>query len=107
MSIKPIDLQTNIAHIHEVAKNEQGRSTAIVDGQHLLEKHSSEDSKRISERLDENKKAEKTAIKKEEDHRRKRKKILKSAEKKDQEKESADGDAIQDDRMGKMIDVKR
>lgn len=105
MSIKPIDLQTNIAHMHEVAKNEQGRSSAIVDGQHILEKHSGDDSKRISERLEENKKAEKTAIKKEEDRKRRRKKILKAAERK--ESEQVIENALQDEMMGKMIDVKR
>ncbi len=107
MSIKPIDLQTNIGQLHEVAKNEQGRSSAIVDGQHMLEKHSGEDSKRISERLEENKKAEKTAIKKEEDRKRKRRKILKAAKVEQKEREHVIENAARDEKMGKMIDVKR
>ena len=105
MSIKPIDLQTNIGQMHEIAKNEQGRSSAVVDGQHILEKHSGEDSKRISERLDENKKAEKTLIKREEGRKNKRRKLLKGAEQKEQKRKTEN--ALQDDKMGKMIDVKR
>lgn len=105
MSIKPIDLQTNIAHMHEIAKNEQGRSAAIVDGRHVLEKHSGEDSKRISERLEENKKAEKTAIKNEDEAKRRRKKFLKGSEQKEQKRKVEN--ALQDEKMGKMIDVKR
>ena len=105
MTIKPIDLQTNIGQMHEVAKNEQGRSAAVVENQHVLEKDSGEQSKLISERLKENKKAEKTAIKREEDRKKKKGKYAKDGTgEKDEEEEQA---ALKDDRVGRMIDVKR
>ncbi len=108
MSIKPIDLQTNIAQIHEVAKGEQGRSAAVVEGQHRMEKKSGEESKQVSERLDENKKAEKTAIRRE-DERKKKKERKKLA--KDDEMEMADLEneekLMKDEKIGRMIDVKR
>ncbi len=107
MSVKPIDLQTNIAQMHEVAKGEQGRSAAVVEGQHRMEKDSGEESKLISERLDENKKAEKTAIMREEE--RKRKKRKKKADK-DDEKAANDETLkaeMKDEKIGRMIDVKR
>lgn len=105
MTIKPIDLQTHIAQIHEVAKGEQGRSAAVIEGQHVLEKVTSEESKLISERLDENKKGEKTAIKKEEDRKKKRARF---AGKKDRGEEQEEAnEVVKDERMGRMIDVKR
>jgi hypothetical protein len=71
----------------------------------MLEKHSGEESKRISERLDENKKAEKTAIKNEEDRKNKKKRFLKGREQKEQK--GIIEKALSDENMGKMIDVKR
>ena len=62
MTIKPIDLQINIAQMHEVAKGEQIRTEGIAEQQHLRDKESDEKSKLIQSRLDESKKAEKTVV---------------------------------------------
>jgi len=45
MSIKPIDMQTNIAQMHEVARNAQVKSEAVVEQQHVLDKESLERSR--------------------------------------------------------------
>jgi hypothetical protein len=37
MSIKPIDMQTNIGQMHEVARNAQVKTEAIVEQQHVLD----------------------------------------------------------------------
>lgn len=66
MSIKPIDMQTNIAQMHEVARNAQVKTEAIVEQQHVLDKESLEKSRLTNARLEENKKAEKNAIMREE-----------------------------------------
>lgn len=62
MSIKPIDMQTNIAQMHEVARNAQVKSEAVVEQQHVLDKESLERSRLANARLEENKKAEKNTI---------------------------------------------
>ena len=38
MSIKPIDLQTNMGQIHEISKGEKMRTDGLVEQQHLLER---------------------------------------------------------------------
>jgi len=40
MAIKPIDLQTNIAQMIEVARGEHSRNVAVVEQQHILSKES-------------------------------------------------------------------
>jgi len=51
MSIKPIDMQTNIAQMHEVARNAQVKTEAIVEQQHVLDKESLEKSRLTNARL--------------------------------------------------------
>ncbi len=105
MSVKPLDLQTNLSHMHEIAKGEQSRSAAVVEGRHVLEKDSGEKSKLINERLEENKKAEKTAIKREEERKKKKKRLRKDAETMEEAEEKSI--MLKDDKIGRMIDVKR
>jgi len=102
MSIKPIDLQTNMSQMLEVGKNEHARSEALAEQQHLREKESNEKSRLINTRLDESKKGEKTAIKDEEKNREK--------QKNEEHRENKDAGAeirekSVDDRIGRIIDV--
>ena len=106
MTIKPIDLQVNIAHMHEVAKGEHGRSAAFVEGQHSLEEDAEEQARRIRNKLEENKQAEKTSIMREEGFKKKKergKMKNNSAENQSQEK----GELLEDEKIGLVIDVKR
>lgn len=107
MSVKPIDIQTNIAHIHEVAKGEQGRSAAVVEAQHLLEKKTGEKSKLVDTRVDENKKSEKTIIMREEEHRKRGRDHGKRNKEEDWEIDKKKMDEIKEDKIGNVIDVKR
>ena len=115
MTIKPIDLQTNIGQLDKIAKGEQGRSAAAVENQHVLEKDSGVKGKQRSERLDENKKAEKTAIKREEEEKKRRKKkekreaLAKEKAKslKTEEKEKEKKVLPDDEKVGRLIDIKR
>ena len=106
MTIKPIDLQTNVAHMHEIAKSEQGRSVAYVEGQHKLEKNSAEEARRIRSRLEENKHAEKTSIKREEKHGYKKDKRLHQEEDEDEKKTDGISDSAKSESIGLNIDVK-
>lgn len=106
MPIKPIDLQTNIAQMHEVAKGEQARTEGVVEQQHVLEKESNEKSRLVQSKVDENKKAERTIIKREEG---KRERLLREKERQKREKEEKEGkgEAVTDNTVGRIIDVKK
>lgn len=104
MSIKPIDLQTNIAHLHEIAKGEHGRSAAYIEGQHSLKEDAEEKARLTRNKLEENKQAEKTSIMREEGFNKKNKKNLKENE--ESENDESDG-SLSEEKIGKMIDVKR
>lgn len=106
MSIKPIDLQTNVAHMHEIAKGEHGRSAAFIEGQHSLEKDAEEQAKSIRNKLEENKQAEKTSIMREEGFTKKKgKKAMR--DKKDNEESEEKEESLNNEKIGLMIDVKR
>lgn len=108
MSIKPIDLQVNVAQMHEVAKGTQVRTDAIAEQQHGLDKESLEKSRLADKTVEENKKAERTIIMHEEKHGRRR-----GGEKNEQEpgagdkREGSEESGPVDERMGRFIDIKK
>lgn len=106
MTIKPIDLQTNIAHLHEIAKNEHSKSAVFVEREHSLEKNAEEGANRIRSKLEENKHAEKTSIMREEGFKGKREKQLKQ-ENNNKENQEEKKDILKNEKMGLNIDVKR
>lgn len=110
MSIKPIDLQTNIGQMHEVARGEQARTEGVVEQQHVLEKESDEKSRLVQSRLEENKKAERTIIKREEGgqerRQRERGREREHEEKSEEEHEPARRPA-KGTHLGTIIDVKK
>ncbi|HRZ27161.1 MAG TPA: hypothetical protein P5295_10165 [Spirochaetota bacterium] len=103
MSIKPIDLQTNIGQMHEVGKNEHLRGDALAAQQHVLEKESSDKSRLVNTRLDETKKGEKTAIRDEGKKRERRMGQHGQGTENPEDRPKKEG--LKDDRMGKIIDV--
>lgn len=107
MSIKPIDLQTNIAHMHEIAKGEHGRSAALIEGQHSLEESAEEQARRTRNKLEENKQAEKTSIKREEGYRKKHEKKFQHDKPDEEGSSEEDEGSMKEEKIGLMIDVKR
>ncbi|HNU90561.1 MAG TPA: hypothetical protein PKO25_01655 [Spirochaetota bacterium] len=105
MSIKPIDMQTNIAQMHEVARNAQVKSEAVVEQQHVLDKESLERSRLANARLEENKKAEKNAIMPEE-KRHSRSGTYGGREEGGGEREEENPPPT-DEKIGRFIDVKK
>ncbi|MDY6969050.1 MAG: hypothetical protein SVR08_10420 [Spirochaetota bacterium] len=105
MSVKPIDFQTNIAKIPDVAKDEETRALAQIGQRQAREEESSEKSKLVSSRLKENRELEKTAIKREEN----RKKRGKHRGGRDNEaKRDIEGKSIlKDEKIGNIIDIKK
>lgn len=62
MTIRPIDLQSNISQLTEVGRSEQARSEALVEQQHLLQKESGEKGRMINTKLEESKKGDNAVI---------------------------------------------
>jgi len=103
MTIKPIDLQTNIAQMIEVARGEHARNAAVVEQQHILSKESQEKTNIQKEKVEENKKAERTIILNEEKQFKKGKQF-KEGEKKEKQKQP---EVLEDTKIGRIIDVKK
>ena len=105
MTIKPIDIQTNIGQMTEVGKNEQTRQGALITQQNLLDMEANEKSIAKDSRLDESEKGERASIK-DEDKRDERYRFMNKDddEKKKNEKEPK-RERMRDDRMGNNIDI--
>lgn len=106
MTIKPIDLQTNISQMLEVGRGEHAKTEALAEQQHLRDEQAAEKSKLTNSKLDESKKGEQTSIKDEEKEKRKRNMSH------GHDDETGDDSAahkekkpVKDDRMGRFIDV--
>ena len=103
MAIKPIDLQTNIAQMIEVARGEHSRNVAVVEQQHILSKESQDKTNIQKEKVEENKKAERTIILNEE------KQFKKGKQQKEGSKNDKKGnqEIFEEEAIGKIIDVKK
>ncbi len=105
MSVRPIDLQTNISQTLKVGDSEHARINAMVQQQHALSQEADEKSRRVNERLDEVKKGEGNIIRdREERERNARQKQSEEHEHKRGELKRP-GEPVDDDRMGRIIDI--
>ena len=104
MTIKPIDLQTNMGQMPEVSKHEHARQGALAAQQQILDKEANEKSILKNTRLDESEKGEKTSIK--DEHKQNEGYSSKHAG--DQEHkppEHKESEKMKDEKMGKIIDI--
>jgi hypothetical protein len=105
VSIRPIDLQTNISQIIEVGRSEQARSDAVVGQQHVLENESGEQSRLINTKLDEMKKGESAVVQDQQKKREERKNEKEAGAGEEESKRPHKKERSLDDRMGTIIDV--
>ncbi len=103
MTVKPIDLQTNIAQSLEVGKSEHARMGLAGELQHVLDKEAKDKSNLVNSRLDEAEKGEKTAIRAED--KKKDRHGRDSRGRKDGDSDKRKTEKINDDKMGRIIDV--
>lgn len=104
MTIKPIDLQTNIGQMTEVGKHEHARLGSLAAQQQILDKEANEKSILKNTRLDESEKGEKTSIK--DEHKQGEKHAHGHMSEQDQKKnENKSSEKMKDDKMGKLIDI--
>jgi len=107
MSIKPIDIQTNIGQMTEVGKSEQTRQGALITQQNLLDMEAKEKSIAKNNRLDESEKGERTSIK-DEDRRDANYRFMNRDNEKDKDekdKKEKARERMRDDRIGNNIDI--
>ncbi len=105
MAFKPIDLQTNISQMVEVAKNQSLKSDALAEQQHFLDKEAADNSKEAATKLDEMDETEKGTIQEEKDKKRKKKYMKKNEEDDSLNKDEKRKVLSTDDKMGRIIDV--
>ena len=111
MTIRPLDMQTNISQMHEVGRAEQARNASLLAQQSVLGEESTKLENLKKERLDESEKAEDTKFRDvlDQDEKRKRK---------EEEKQNANynDDTVQgegepkydpDKKYGRFLDVLR
>lgn len=101
MTIKPIDLQTNIGQMAEVSKHEHARQGALAAQQQILDKEANEKSNLKNTKLDEAEKGEQTSIKDE----HKQPGYHHSGEKGQKKQDDKKSEKMKDDRMGNIIDI--
>jgi len=104
MTIKPIDIQTNIGQMTEAGKNEHTRQSALVTQQNLLDMEANEKSIAKNSRLDESEKGERTSIK-DEDKRNDTNRFRNRDGENDKKEDNSKREKMRDDRMGKNIDI--
>ena len=104
MTIKPIDLQTNIGQMSEVGKHEHARQGALAAQQQILDKEANEKSILKNARLDESEKGEKTSIK-DEHKQNERHSSGHGSEQEQKKQEKKSSEKMKDDKMGKIIDI--
>jgi|GEM_PF-245687 len=108
MSIKPIDLQTNMGQMHEVGRGEHARSGAIAEQQHLLDDEAKKQSQLINTKLEETKKGEKLEVRdaladeKEKEHQ---KKEAEEKEKRKADERKKQQELAKDANIGRIIDI--
>ena len=106
MSIKPIDLQTNMGQMHEVGRGEHARSGAIAEQQHLLDDEAKKQSQLINTKLEEAKKGEKNEVRDAlTDDKEQRKKEAKEREKRKADERKKQQELAKDANIGRIIDI--
>jgi hypothetical protein len=104
MTIKPIDIQTNIGQMTEVSKYEQTRQGALIAQQNILDMEANEKSIAKNNRLDEAEKGERTSIKDENKRDEKYRFNNRDGENK-KEEENKEREKMRDEKIGNNIDV--
>lgn len=109
MSLKPIDLQTNIGQMHEVAKNQQAKNESIVQQQYLRDNEATEKSNKADSRVEENKKGENDGIRRKGNQSEKKKNSdhHKRNDKNENKKEPTHVQYVDNSSLGRLIDIKK
>ena len=107
MSIKPLDMQTNINQMHEVAKNTKDVASAVVAQQSFLDNEANEKSKKTDSRVDTSKEGNQITKKGEEEKSANKDFDFKHRKKDEEDAKSNEVASIESDRLGCIIDIRK
>lgn len=111
MTIKPIDIQTNIGQMHEVARQSHAQNESLVAQMHHLDKEAKDKGVNADSRLEETDKTENAANRldseSEGSSRRYQRGHGKHGEPQEEEETPKKIEVVKDQNLGRFIDVKK
>ena len=107
MSIKPLDLQTNIGQIPEVGRTQHAQAEALAEQLHHLDKEADDKSKAADSRLDESQKAEHAATRLEEKKERERRRRGYAPKKGAPAEKGKVVEVVENGNLGNIIDIRK
>ncbi|MGL4368114.1 MAG: hypothetical protein ACRCUT_00345 [Spirochaetota bacterium] len=111
MTIKPIDLQTNMGQVHEIAREQHAQMGALAEQMHHLDKEANDKSRKADTLLEETRKAEHTSIRlddhKEEEQTLPRKKGKRFLPKKAKAEKGKVVEFVENGNLGNIIDIRK
>ena len=107
MSIKPIDLLTNVGQTPEVGRTQHAQAEALIEQLHHLDKESGDKARTADTRLDESREAEHATIRREEEKGQGRRRgRYRPAPVKPQEKGKV-VEFVENGNLGNIIDIRK
>jgi hypothetical protein len=110
MTVKPIDLQTNIGQMHEVARQNQAQNDSLVAQMHHLDKEAKDKNLNADSRLDESERTQHATNRldeKKEGSSRRYGRGGKRGPTPESEKEEEHVEVVKELNLGRFIDVKK
>lgn len=107
MSIKPIDLLTNIGQAPEVGRTQHAQTEALAEQLHHLDKESDDRSKAADSRLDETHKAEHATTRLEEKKERERRRGRYAPKKGAPAEKGKVVEFVENGNLGNIIDIRK
>lgn len=107
MSITPLDVQVNMAHIHDVAKSTHAKNEALIQ-QHLFMDHESEEeSNRQKDRVQHNNESDETRMEPDAKEQGKQGSAQKHREDKESVESTENTEQYKDPNLGQTVDYTR
>jgi hypothetical protein len=108
VTIKPIDIQTNMGQMHEVARHQHAQNEALIQQMHHLDKEALDKANIADTHLDESKESQHATNRLDEHQTEGRKRRQKEREKSSLHRDEKRGiEFVEDESLGRIIDVKK
>jgi hypothetical protein len=107
MAISPIDVQTNMAHMHDVAKNTHAHNTAVETQHQYLDREAETESNKKKDTVHQNNESEQAKLNPDSEEKNSRHGIFKQTAVKKEEEKSDLANQIDNPALGQRVDFKR
>ena len=108
MTIKPIDIQTNVGQMHEVARNQHAHNEALLQQMLHLDKEALDKANVADSHLDESEKSQHATNRLDDHPSESRKRRQKGKNGSSPDREGKRGiEFVEDESLGRIIDVKK